>query len=166
MTVPAADLTGISAAIIVASTRAATGSRPDAHAEELSRTLGELGLDVHPARIVADGDPVGAAIRDALDTGARVILTTGGTGLTPDDTTPEQTRAVIDREVPGITEAIRAKGFAAVPTALLSRAVCGVAGNAVVLNMPGSRGGIKDSLAVFMPLLPHLLAQLDDDHEH
>jgi molybdenum cofactor synthesis domain-containing protein len=116
--------------------------------------------------VVPDGEPVGAAVSAALDAGARVVLTTGGTGLTPTDLTPEVTRPLLDREVPGIAEAIRAYGVAAgVPSAALSRGLAGVAGTALVVNLPGSRGGVKDGLVVLRPILVHAVEQIvGSDH--
>jgi molybdenum cofactor synthesis domain-containing protein len=99
--------------------------------------------------------------------GARVVLTTGGTGLTPTDRTPEVTRPLLDREVPGIAEAIRAYGVSkGVPTAALSRGLAGVAGDCLVVNLPGSRGGVKDAIAVLEPLLVHAVEQIvGSDHD-
>src|SRR5690606_30461353 len=113
-----------------------------------------------------DGEPVGEAIAAAVATGARVVLTTGGTGLTPTDRTPEVTRPLLDREVPGLAEAIRAAGVAkGVPTAVLSRGLAGVAGRALVVNLPGSRGGVKDALEVLAPVVQHAVEQVvGSDH--
>src|SRR5690606_5246570 len=116
--------------------------------------LRERDFDVTDAAVVPDGAPVAVALRAAVDAGARLVLTTGGTGLTPTDRTPEATRPLLDFEVPGIAEAIRAHGLAqGVPTAMLSRGLAGVVGSTLVVNLPGSRGGVKDGLAVLAPVL-------------
>ena len=154
------------AEVVVASNRAAAGVYADETGPLIVSALHELGFVVDAPVVVPDGDPVGAAIRAAVDGGARLVLTTGGTGLTPTDRTPEQTRVLIDREVPGIAEAIRAYGAAAgVPTAVLSRGLAGVVGDCLVVNLPGSRGGVKDGLAVLRPILIHAVEQVvGSDH--
>ena len=105
------------------------------------------------------------ALEAAVTEGARVVVTTGGTGVGPRDLTPEATTAVLDRLLPGIPEAVRAAGAAQLPTAVLSRGVAGTVGGTLVVNAPGSPGGVTDTLAVVLPLVPHVLSQLDGgDH--
>ncbi|KRF37023.1 MogA/MoaB family molybdenum cofactor biosynthesis protein [Nocardioides sp. Soil805] len=154
------------AAVVVASNRAAAGVYDDATGPVIVDWLVEQGFACDAPAVVPDGDPVGEAIRAAVDAGARVVLTTGGTGLTPTDRTPEATRPLLDREVPGIAEAIRAYGLqAGVPTAMLSRGLAGVAGQCLVVNLPGSRGGVRDALAVLGPVLRHAAEQVvGSDH--
>jgi molybdenum cofactor synthesis domain-containing protein len=154
------------AAVVVASTRAAAGVYDDAAGPLLVELLTSLGFDCPPPRVVPDGDAVGTAISDAVAAGARCVLTTGGTGLTPTDRTPEVTRPLLDREVPGIAEAVRAYGTAkGVPTAALSRGLAGVSGRCLVVNLPGSRGGVKDAIAVLEPILVHAVEQIvGSDH--
>ena len=166
MTSGGPDATGLSAGVVVASNRAAAGLYDDTTGPLITDFLAELGFVVGSPQVVPDGDPVGEAISAFVSAGARVVLTTGGTGLTPTDRTPEATRPLLDREVPGIAEAIRAAGVAAgVPSAVLSRGVAGVVGNCLVVNLPGSRGGVKDGLAVLRPWLRHAVEQIvGSDH--
>ncbi len=154
------------AAVVVASNRAAAGVYEDATGPLIVAALRDWGFTVSAPAVVPDGEPVGQAISDAVAAGARLVLTTGGTGLTPTDRTPEATRALLDREVPGIAEAIRANGVAAgIPTAVLSRGLAGVIGDCLVVNLPGSRGGVKDGLAVLAPIVVHAVEQVrGSDH--
>ncbi len=154
------------AEVVVASNRAAAGVYDDTTGPLLVEFLTGLGFACSAPTVVPDGDPVGVAISAAVEGGARVVLTTGGTGLTPTDLTPEATRPLLDREVPGIAEAIRAYGAAkGVPTAALARGLAGVAGACLVVNLPGSRGGVKDAMAVLEPLLVHAVEQVvGSDH--
>ena len=152
--------------VVVASNRAAAGVYADETGPLIADFLTELGFEVGAPAVVPDGEPVGTAIAAAAAAGARVVLTTGGTGLTPTDLTPEVTRPLLDREVPGIAEAIRAFGVAnGVPSAALSRGLAGTVGSCLVVNLPGSRGGVKDGLAVLRPILVHAVEQVvGSDH--
>jgi molybdenum cofactor synthesis domain-containing protein len=154
------------AAVVVASNRAASGVYDDTTGPLLVDFLTSLGFGCERPIVVPDGEPVGAAISSAVAEGVRVVLTTGGTGITPTDLTPDVTLPLLDREVPGIAEAIRAYGGAkGVPTAALSRGLAGVAGDCLVVNLPGSRGGVKDAIAVLEPLLVHAVEQITgSDH--
>ena len=150
----------IRALAITVSNRAAAGIYDDRSGPVLAELLRSAGCDVDGPQVVADGDPVEAALRDALRAGYDVVVTTGGTGLTPTDLTPEMTRKVLDREVPGIADAIRQEGAAAgVPASVLSRGLAGLAGQTLIVNLPGSTGGVKDGMAVLSRVLVHAVDQ-------
>ncbi len=154
------------ARVIVASNRAAAGVYADTSGPLLVAGLRELGCDVSEPVVVPDGEPVTEALRAAVADGVDVVVTSGGTGVTPTDRTPEATRGVLDYEVPGIAEAIRAHSRDKVPTAALSRGLAGVAGRTLVVNLPGSTGGARDGLAVLGPILAHTVDQLrGGDHQ-
>lgn len=150
----------IRARVVVASNRASAGVYADTSGPFITEKLAELGYKVDDPVVVPDGTPVAEALRSAAADGVDVVVTSGGTGVNPTDRTPEATRAVIDYEIPGIAEAIRAYGAPTVPTAILSRGIAGVAGRMLVVNLPGSRGGAKDGMAVLAPILTHTVDQL------
>lgn len=150
----------IRAAVITVSTRAAGGVYADDAGPAVAERLRAERWDVADVVVVPDGrDVVAQAIRDACG-GADVVLTSGGTGLHPKDETPEATRDVIDREVPGMAEAMRAASLAITPMAMLSRAVAGVAGATLVVNLPGSPKAARETLEVVLPVLRHAVDQL------
>jgi molybdenum cofactor synthesis domain-containing protein len=152
---------GRRAVVICASTRAATGVYADTTGPLIVDALRAWGFEAGDAVVVPDGEPVSVALADALASGASVVLTTGGTGISPTDATPEMTARHLDRQVPGIAEALRAAGVAqGVPTAMLSRGLAGVAGHSLVVNLPGSRGGVSDALALLAEIVPHAVDQL------
>jgi len=151
---------GLRAHVVVASNRAAAGVYEDTTGPILLDFLDELGFVVGSPSVVPDGETVGEAIAAAAAAGARVVLTTGGTGLTPTDRTPEVTRPLLEREIPGIAKALRAAGIAkGVPSAMLSRGLAGLIGDCLVVNLPGSAGGVRDAIEVLRPVIEHAVEQ-------
>jgi len=162
------SLVGLLATVITVSDRCARGEREDLHGPIIVRELEALGC-IPTAVLVPDGaGTVESAMREAIGHGSRIIISTGGTGVSPRDLTPEGTVRVIDRLIPGIPELIREAGVKASAAACLSRGIAGVASGTqptFVVNLPGSLGGVTDGLAVVLPLLPHLVSQMDGgDH--
>jgi len=149
------------ALVVTISTRAANGVYDDVSGPILVEGLIGLGFDVDGPTVVPDGPEIESVLLGAVHEGYDVVLTTGGTGLTPHDVTPEHTARVITREVPGIAEAIRAAGIAqGIPTAALSRGRAGLAGGTLIVNLPGSKGGVKDGMAVLSQILVHAVEQI------
>lgn len=155
-----------SALVLSVSNRAAAGVYDDTTGPRIVKALQEKGFGAVSAEVVPDGEPVRVALRSAVAAGIDLVVTTGGTGISPTDKTPEMTRTVLTREIPGIAEAIRAYGVSlGIATAALSRGVAGQARGTLIVNLPGSTGGVKDGIAVLLPIVEHALAQVrGSDH--
>ena len=148
------------AVVVVASNRAAAGVYPDRTGPVIVDWLSERGYQTPDPVVVPDGSPVRDAVAMAVADAVDVVLTTGGTGISPTDRTPEATAPLLDRSLPGLADAIRSAGLPQVPTAVLSRGLAGVAGRTLVVNLPGSTGGVRDGLGVLEGVLDHAVEQL------
>jgi molybdenum cofactor synthesis domain-containing protein len=161
------DARVIRALAVTVSNRAAAGIYEDKSGPVLVDALRTAGCSiVDGPLVIPDGDSVEAALRDSVAAGYDVVVTTGGTGLTPGDQTPEMTRRVVDREIPGIAEALRSAGVSAgISSAILSRGIAGVAGRTLIVNLPGSSGGVRDGMAILSTVLEHAVSQVNGgDH--
>jgi molybdenum cofactor synthesis domain-containing protein len=161
------DVDGLAALVITVSDRSAAGERPDLSGPLAAGLLAQLGFGVAAVVVVPDElDQVVAALLEAIASGADLVVTTGGTGLAPRDVTPDATATVVDRLVPGIAEAIRSYSREAVPTSALSRGIAGVAGRTLLVNLPGSPGGVRDGMHVLGGVAVHAIAQLRGAGDH
>lgn len=155
--------------ILTASTLGARGEREDTSGQTIRELVAQIGASVENYRVVTDDRPtIEQALRAWSDElGLDLILTTGGTGLSPTDVTPDATRAILEREVPGLAEAMRLEGLKHTPRAMLSRAVAGVRGRTLIVNLPGSPKGVRESLGAILDVLPHaieIMQRLPTDH--
>jgi molybdenum cofactor synthesis domain-containing protein len=151
----------VNVAVVTCSNRSASGERPDDSGPLLAGLLADAGHDVVSQVVVADDvEAIRTAVRDGIAAGADAVVTSGGTGLTPTDVTPEAVRPLLDREIPGLADAIRLANRDRVPTSVLSRGVAGAIGATLVVTLPGSPGGVRDGIAVLLPVLQHAVDQL------
>jgi molybdopterin adenylyltransferase len=152
----------IRAVVLTVSDRSARGEQEDVSGRVLAELLEELGAEVLAREIVSDDlEPLAERLRAFADrSDVNLIVTTGGTGFAPRDNTPEATRAVIEREAPGLSEAMRIETLKETPTAMISRGVCGIRSGALIVNLPGSPGGVRESFAVIRPVLAHAVSLL------
>ena len=154
------------AVVVTVSNRAAAGVYADTTGPLIADALAQAGHEIGAPVVVPDGDPVESALRDAVAAGAHLIVTTGGTGISPTDRTPEATRRVLDYEVPGLAEQMRAEGLRKTPMAALSRSLAGVRGRTLILNLPGSVRGATESLEAVVPVLRHAVDLLAGQTPH
>lgn len=151
----------IRAALITVSTKGAAGMRTDESGPAMREALASAGIEVIDTALVPDGiAPVQAAVRAAIERGANLVLTSGGTGLSPNDLTPDATSGLLDREIPGIAEALRSRALEKTPHGMLSRGLAGSIGATLIVNLPGSPRACRESLAVLIPVLPHAIELL------
>ena len=158
---------GALARVLTVSDRSHAGKRADRSGPLLASMLADLGFIVDAVVVVPDvADDIAAALRTAVDAGIDLVVTTGGTGFAPRDVTPEATLRVLDREAPGLVEVLRTADRVRVPTSILSRAVAGIAGGSVIVNLPGSTGGVRDGVGILAPVIGHAIAQVRGGGDH
>ena len=159
---------GIRAVVVTVSDACSRGERKDESGETLAQLLKESGAEIVATKIVSDDlEPLAETLREFADqSDVNLIVTTGGTGLAPRDNTPEATLAVIEREAPGLAEAMRIETLKLTPMAMISRGVCGIRSGALIINLPGSPKGVRESFAVIKPVLNHALTLLSGRPDH